>query len=360
MSKGNVDLPYNLSDYHIIIVPNGFKDFNKPEGNGTGAFTLEEFQPGVRATFKRKPGNYWKANRGYFDRVELLYIPDANARTAALQTNQVDIINRVPAKTAGLLEKNKSLKISRSPGVGNRFCFVAHTDKAPFNNPDLMMALKYGIDRQKIVDNIYKGYASIGNDNCVGPKQRFFDAKQPLNRYDPEKAKFHLKKANFSGAIELQVSEGAFTDATDAGQLFQESAAKSGINIDLKRVSGDGYWENVWLKVPFCAVYWGNRPSIDNQLTSIFYGGKGNPWNDSHFENADFTKALEAARVETDVKKRQELYSRCQALVSQNAGMINYAVEDYLDGYNVKLQGLTISGRYDMGDDRIAEKGWFA
>ena len=30
--------------------------------------------------------------------------------------------------------------------------------------------------------------------------------------------------------------------------------------------------------------------------TSTFYGGTGNPWNDSHFVNAEFSKALEAAR----------------------------------------------------------------
>jgi peptide/nickel transport system substrate-binding protein len=358
MNKGNIDLPFNLSDYHIIVVPNGFKDFSKPDG--TGAFTLDEFQPGVRATFKRKPGNYWKPNRGNFDRVELIYIGDANQRTTALQTGTVDIINRVSPKTAALLAKNPAVKVSRTPGMGNRFCFVAHTDKSPFSNRDVMLALKFGIDRQKIVDNVYSGYASIGNDNCVGPKMKFYDSKQPMNRFDIDKAKFHMKKSGHTGAIELQVSEGAFSGATDAGQIFQESLSKAGINLDLKRVSGDGYWDNVWLKQPFCAVYWGNRPTIDNQLTSTFYGGKGNPWNDSHFENADFSKTLESARVEIDQKKRQEMYSHCQELVSQNAGMINYAVQDYLDAHNTKLQGLTPSGRYDMGDDRIPEKGWFA
>ena len=358
MSKGNVDLPFNLSDYHIIVVPNGFKDYSKPDG--TGAYTLDEFQPGVRATFKRKAGNYWKPNRGNFDRVELIYIGDASQRTTALQTGTVDLINRVNPKTAGLLARDPRFKIGRTPGMGNRFCFVAHTDKSPFSNPDLMMALKFGIDRQKIVDNVYSGFASIGNDNCVGPKMKFYNPNQVMNRFDPDKAKFHFAKSKHAGAIELQVSEGAFSGATDAGQIFQESLSKAGINLDLKRVSGDGYWDNVWLKQPFCAVYWGNRPTIDNQLTSIFYGGKGNPWNDSHFENAEFSRTLEAARVEIDQRKRQDQYSRCQELVSQNAGMVNYAVQDYLDAYTPKLQGLTPSGRYDFGDGRIAEKGWFA
>lgn len=358
MSNGNLDLPFNLSDYHIIVVPNGTTDFSKPDG--TGAYTLEEFQPGVRATFKRKPGNYWKPNRGNFDRVELRYIGDAAARTQALVTGQVDVINRVDPKTAGLLAKNKNLRLSRTPGMGNRFAFVAHTDKQPFANKDLMLALKYGIDRKQIVENVFSGYASIGNDHTVGTKMKYYDTKQKQIAYDPEKAKFYYKKSGVTSAIELQVSEGAFSGATDSGQIYQESLSKAGINLDLKRVSGDGYWDNVWLKAPFCAVYWGNRPTIDNQLTSTFFGGMKNPWNDTHFDNAEFTKTLVAARVEMDQKKRGEMYARCQDLIAQNSGMVCFAVQDYLDACSTKLQGLTVSGRYDMADDRIAEKGWFA
>ena len=358
MSKGNIDLPYNLSDYHLIILPAGYNDFSKLDG--TGAYTMEEFQPGVRAVFKRKSGNYWKPNRGNFDRVELRYIGDAAARTQALATGQVDLINRVDPKTAALLAKNKNLKIARTPGMGNRFAFVAHTDKDPYTNKDLMMALKYGIDRKKIVQNVFSGYASIGNDHTVGPRMKFYDTKQKQIAYDPDKAKFHFKKANVSAPIELQVSEGAFSGATDSGQVFQESAAKAGIKIDLKRVSGDGYWDNVWLKVPFCAVYWGNRPTIDNQLTSTFGGGLKNPWNDTHFMNEEFDKLLVGARVELDQAKRAQMYARCQELISQNSGMVCFAVQDYLDAHTTKLQGLTPSGRYDLGDARIAEKGWFA
>ena len=358
MSNGNLDLPFNLSDYHIIVVPNGTTDFSKPDG--TGAYTLEEFQPGVRATFKKKPGAYWKPGRGNFDRIELRYIGDAAARTQALVTGQVDVINRVDPKTAGLLAKNKNLRLSRTPGMGNRFAFVALTDKSPFSNPDLMTALKYGIDRKQIVDNVFSGYASIGNDHTVGTKMKYYDTKQKQIPYDPEKAKFYFKKSGITSGVELQVSEGAFSGATDSGQVFQESLSKAGITLDLKRVSGDGYWDNVWLKAPFCAVYWGNRPTIDNQLTSTFFGGLKNPWNDTHFINDDFSKTLVAARVEMDEKKRAGMYAHCQELVAQKSGMVCFAVQDYLDACTTKLQGLTISGRYDLADDRIAEKGWFA
>lgn len=358
MSRGNVDLPFILSDYHVVVIPNGFTDWSKPDG--TGAFTMEEFQPGVRFVAKRKPGNYWKPNRGNFDRVELRYIGDAAARTQALATGQVDVINRVDPRTAALLAKNPKLRISRTPGMGHRLAFVAKTDKDPFSNNDLMLALKYGIDRKKIVDNVCSGYASMGNDHTVGTKMKYYDTKQKQIPYDPDKAKFYYKKSGVTAPIELQLSEGAFSGATDCGLIYQASLAQAGINLDLKRVSGDGYWENIWLKVPFCAVHWTNRPTIDDQLTSTFFGGLKNPWNDSHFQNEEFSKLMVAARVEMDQKKRADMYARCQALIAQNSGMVCFAVLDNLDACTTKLQGLTSSARKDLADNRIAEKGWFA
>ena len=356
LSAGNADLPFIFSDYHLIIVPAGTTDFSKPDG--TGAFTLAEWQPGVRIVAKRKSGNYWKPGRGNFDTVELRYIGDASARTQALVTGQVDAVNRLDPKTVALLSKNKNINVVRTKGTGNRFAFVAHTDIDPFKNRDLMLALKYGIDRKKIVDNVFSGYASLGNDHTVGPANKYFDAKQAMRPYDPEKAKFHLKKSGFAGAIELQVSEGAFSGATDSAVVFQESFKKAGGNLEVKRVSGDGYWDNVWPKVPFCAVYWGNRPTADLQLSQTFV--TGGSWNDTKYASAKFDKLVVDARVELDDTKRKALYAECQRMLSDEAGMVCFAIGDQMDGGSTKLRGLEPHARYDMNDQRLAEKGWFA
>lgn len=358
MKNGNLDLPFNLCAPNLLIVPNGFKDWINP--NGTGAFSLEEYIPGVRATFKRKGGEFWKANRGNFDRVEISYINDPTARINALVSNQVDVINRVPARTASLLSKNKNLVLSRSAGTGNRFGFAAQTNTGLYANKDLVQALKLGIDRQKIVENVFSGYATVGNDHTVGPKMKFYDKAQKITSYDPDKAAFHFKKAGVTSPIELMVSDGAFNESLDCGQIFQESLAKAGIKLDLKRVSGDGYWDNVWMKAPFCATYWNNLPTVDIQLSRPFANGAANSWNETRFDNANFNKLMASARVEMDEKKRAQMYAECQAIVRQESGLISFAVGDYLDGANSKLKGLTISGRYDLADLRIPEKGWFA
>jgi peptide/nickel transport system substrate-binding protein len=358
LKNGNLDLPYNLCTPNFLIVPNGFTDWKNP--NGTGAFTLEEFNPGVRATFKRKSGDFWKANRGNFDRVEVIYINDPTARTNALVSNQVDVINRVPARTASLLSKNKNLVVSRSAGTGNRYGFAAQTDKGLFANKDLMLSLKFGIDRKKIVDNVFSGYASEGNDHTVGAKMKFYDKAQSITSYDPDKAAFHFKKSGVTSPLELFVSDGAFNESADCGQVFQNSLARAGIKMDLKRVSGDGYWDNVWMKVPFCATYWNNLPTVDTQLSRAFANGAANSWNETRFDNAVFNRTMMAARVEMDEKKRAQMYAECQSIIRQESGLICFAVADYLDGASSKLKGLTISGRYDLADLRIPEKGWFA
>ncbi len=354
LSTGNADLPYNLSDYHVLVVPNGFTDWSKPDG--TGAYALETFQPGVKVVTKNT-GHYWKPNRAFFDSIEIRYIPDVAARTQALISGQIDAANRLDPKTISFVQKSPKLDIVQSKGSGNRFAFVAHCDAPGFTSNDARMALKYGIDRQKIVDTVYKGYASIGNDTLIGPSNPFFAQNDPVHMYDPDKAAFLYKKAG-SPAWQLQVSEGAFSGATDSAVLFQESLKKAGINLDVKRVSGDGYWDNVWLKAPFCAVYWGGRPSVDLQLSQTFISTAN--WNDSHWREPNFDKIVIAARVELDQAKRKAMYTEAQHMIADNAGMVCYAVGDYLDGYSKKVKGVVPHPRYDMDDQRVAEKAWFA
>jgi peptide/nickel transport system substrate-binding protein len=44
----------------------------------------------------------------------------------------------------------------------------------------------------------------------------------------------------------LRTSDVAFPGAVDAAQLFQQSAAKAGIPLEMKREPDDGYWSDVW------------------------------------------------------------------------------------------------------------------
>ena len=357
LKSGDASLPYIFADYHILIVPNGFSDFSKLDG--TGAFKLESFEPGVRVLTKNRGGDYWKPNRGNFDSVELRYIPDSAARVQALISGQIDAANRLDAKTVSFVMKSPAVNVVRTKGTGNRFAFVALCDTDPYTSNDMRLALKYGIDRQKIVDTVYKGFATVGNDTTVPPSMKYFAKDVPQRPYDPDKAAFHFKKAGMANAkLELQVSEGAFSGATDSAVLYQEAMKKAGIDLQVKRVSGDGYWDNVWLKQPFCAVYWGGRPTADNQLSQTFLSTAN--WNDTHWRRPDFDKLIIGARAELDEAKRTQMYAEAQKMIVDDGGMVCFAIGDYLDGYGKKVKGTAPHPHYDMCDQRIAEKGWFA
>ena len=355
LSSGNADFPVILGDYHLVVVPKDFTDWQKPIG--TGAYTLESFEPGVRLTFKNR-GDYWKPGRGNFDMIELRNIQDVAARTAALQSGEVDAVNRLDARTVNLLMKDSNLKVVRTKGTGNRFCFVARVTDKPYDNKDLRTALKYGIDREKIIESVYSGYAVPGNDHNLDALNPFYNTAMPQRKYDPDKAAFYFKKAGVSAPLELQTSEGAWGSAVDCASLYQQALKKAGINLDVKKVSADGYWDNVWLKVPFCAVYWGRRMSADQAFSQVF--GDTSDWNDTNWKVPEFQQLIKDARVETDQAKRKELYWKAQEMIADDGGFICFAITDYLDGYSNKVRGNEPHARYDLNDNRIAEKGWFA
>jgi peptide/nickel transport system substrate-binding protein len=54
------------------------------------------------------------------------------------------------------------------------------------------------------------------------------------------------------------------------------------------------------------------------------------------------------------------MYAESQRIISEDAGMVCFAVGDQMDGGSTKLRGLESHARYDMNDNRLAEKGWFA
>lgn len=77
----------------------------------------------------------------------------------------------------------------------------------------------------------------------------------PQWAYDADKAAFHFRKAGLSGAkIELSASDAAFVGAVDMAQLFQASARKAGIDVQVKREPADGYWMNSYFTVDVIAI----------------------------------------------------------------------------------------------------------
>jgi peptide/nickel transport system substrate-binding protein len=349
----DADLPYALTDYHVGIVPDGFKDWSKPVG--TGAFSLDKFDPGVRISLK-KTRDYWKEGSGHLDAIEVTVINDGSARLNALISGQIDAINRVDHKAVALLSKTPKIQIVRAPG-GWHAVMAMQCDKAPYDNPDIRMALKEATDREQILKALFSGYGTLGNDHPIPPTDPYFNSELPQRKYDPEKAVAAFKKAGLSDPkIMLQASDAAFNGAVDEGALLQASAAKAGIKVDLKKEPADGFWDNVWLKGAFVSSYWGGRAAA-TQMLSVAYAGSA-PWNETHWNNEKFEKLLADARGETDEAKRKPYIWEMQAMLNEQGGAIIPVFKDWLDAHNEKVGGHTPHGGFDMDNGYIMQKAW--
>jgi len=351
----NADLPYLLADYHLVIQPNG--GFDDPSaGIFTGPYKWVGNEPGVRHVME-KFANHWDDSIGHYNSVEMLVINDATARNSALQSGQVQMINRVEPRVAGLLARAPGVSIQSTSGRGH-YVFIMHCNTAPFDNNDLRLALKYAIDREDMLDKILRGYGSLGNDMPVNEAYPLFDDTIEQRTYDPDRARHHYERSGHDGPVILRTSEVAFPGAVDAAQLFQESAARAGIPIEILREPGDGYWSEVWNVQPFSASYWGGRP-VQDQMYSTAYLSTAD-WNDTRFFDERFDSLLLEARGELDLDRRKALYSEMGTIVRDEGGLICPMFNDFIDAHNAQVEGWEGNPNGEMMNGFAAVHCWQA
>ena len=193
LDGGNADFPYICSDYHLPIMPakaDGTADWQNTAR--TGPFVFVSWQPAVQAKLKRNQ-NYHKAGKPHFDEVAFLSLTDVTARINALRTGEVDWIGRCDLKTLSHLKEDPKLTVTEVTGYGH-YVFAMMVDRPPFDNNDVRMALKCAINREEIAKKLLYGHATPGNDDPIAPSVKFATDPQPRHLYDPEKARFHLKR----------------------------------------------------------------------------------------------------------------------------------------------------------------------
>ena len=358
LASGNADFPYLMSDYHLLIFPAGQIDEGIAQGIGTGLYQVQSFDPGVRMVATRYADHYKGDSAGFFDEIEYIAINDNTARMNALMTGQVDTINRIDFKTEALLKANPALRIQEVTG-NQHYTFAMLTDNAPFDDVNVRRALKYGINREEMVDKILLGHGKAGNDTPIGPANQYYHAEMEQLSYDPDKAKFYLKEAGLDSIdIDISASNAAFEGAVDAAQLFQASASAGGINLNVVQEPADGYWSNVWLKKPFSAVYWSGRATEDWMFSTAYESGV--PWNDSQWDSNDsarFQELLLTARAELDSAKRQAQYFEMQEILRDDGGVLVPMFANYVQAVNNRISSPdTVGNLWQMDNARMAER----
>ncbi len=350
LSSPNADLPTILGMFQFKIVKKDTVDFKK--GNGTGPFVMTSFDPGVGSTHKRNE-NYWRDGAN-LDEIEIFAITDTVARVSALISDDVQLAQSIDPKAIRQVESADNVEIVSVPG-GKYMGMCCMKNTMPGSNDDFVKGMQFIQRREKIVKSFLKGHGTVGNDQPINAAYGADHCSElPQRPFDPDKAKFHLKKAGINSA-EIHVAE-VTAGMGDAVLLMQRELSKIGFDLKIKKVPNDGYWGAVWMKTPINVVTWNMRPTANAMLSIAFAPDAA--WNDTLWNNERLGELLTTSRGETDPGKRHQMYCEMQTLVNEQSGMVIPAHSNYIDGKSKKLQGLPKVPLGQMGASEWPEFVW--
>ena len=260
---------------------------------GAGPFTIETFVPESNAVLVKNPG-YWNADEIHIDRLELSTGTDPSTVIAAIQSGSLDVAS-LPAskveeaKAAGLdVDIIDSLTVSQVD---------VHNAIAPLDDPKVIEALKYAIDRQEIIDVTSFGIGEV----TYQPFPKGYAAYNPelddLFAYDPDKTRSLLEAAGYSdGELTIEITAASYSESVAV--LVQEQLKKVGVNSTINLVApGSSTWQQeVYINrtAQFAIDGTVGRESPVQNLT-VVYGPEG-LMNPSREASPEFLEALDLVR----------------------------------------------------------------
>ncbi|MBF6989930.1 ABC transporter substrate-binding protein, partial [Cupriavidus sp. IK-TO18] len=280
---------------------------------------------------------YWKPGKPYLDEIEFVGIGDESARVNALLSGGMDLVAMINPRAVARIKGTPGYAVLTTQS-GQYSDLIMRKDVGPGTNPDFILGMKYLLDRQQMKQAIALGNAVVANDQPIDPTNRFYFKDLPQRPFDPEKAKFHLRKSGVTGKVPVVTSPAALY-SVEMALVLQQAAQRAGLELEVKRMPADGYWSNHWLNSP---VGFGNvnpRPSADTILTQFFKSDA--PWNESRWKNPKFDQLLLAARAETDNGKRSQMYADMQTMIHEDAGIGIPLFLASIDAHTTKLKGLS-------------------
>lgn len=341
LKAGNVDFPLSTVFRQAYIIRDGSSgDDLKATANGTGPFVLDTFTPGETPTVFVKNPDYWQPGLPKVDGIELTAIPEGPSRVAALQRDQVDIIEEPPATDYDTLKNGADTTIVTQV-KGNMELIAMAIDTPPFDNPKLRLAMKYAVDRQKLLDLLVSGYGTQVNDIPIASTLQY--AVQGAPRvHDAAMAKQLLSEAGYPDGLTVKL---AVSDVqarfVEFATVYQQLAAEAGITIELDVRPADTYWDVVWLKEPMYVSAYIARPT-DGMLALLYLSDAD--WNETHWRDPEWDALLAKARATLDLNERTGLYQQAQQQLIDEGGHLVPYMTNTIDATRKSITGWTPSG----------------
>ncbi|MFT3816799.1 MAG: ABC transporter substrate-binding protein [Rubrivivax sp.] len=212
-------------------------------GSGPFVFKRDEWVPGNKAVFLRNPAYVPRSEppsglagskKSAFDRVEWLYLPDANSAIAALKRGEVDLIEQLPPDYITPLRGDAGVKIG-SGGAYQGF-LVMNQLFPPFNNPKVRQAVMQAVSQDRFTAAM--GYPLDMRVTycatwfiCGGPNETDAGA-EPFRKPDVAKAKQLLAEGGYKGEKVVLLVPSDITYLNAEALMAAQTMRSIGINVD--------------------------------------------------------------------------------------------------------------------------------
>lgn len=335
--------PYVVSsdNYNCVMLPVEYKgDFEK-NWTGTGPFKLEKFTPKQGVSFVRFDG-YW-GEKALPDRTEFVFYDDLAPRVLALQGGQVDMIDQVPVAGGQALLNDPQFTIIREKSAAHEQVHM-RCDTGPFADKRIRKAMALSIDRDKLVQGLFRGYAVVGNDSPFAPAFPSTDTSVPQRKQDLAQAKQLLEAAGVGKGFDVTLTTERYIEIPQYAILLQNFARPLGINIKLNVEAQDAYYGK--------AVF-GQSDWLDSTMGITDYGQRGVPnvylrapllsdgtWNGAHFKNPQYDKLVGDFGKAGDLGAQRTLAKQIQELLLDETPVIFAYFYDYLVVTKKSLVGI--------------------
>lgn len=305
---------------------------------GTGPFQFKIWEENVKLVLRKNPLYFEKDEKGvqlpYLEAVAITFLPDKQSGFLQFVQGKLDFVSGLDPsyKDEILTPKGElapkyrdSVKMITGPYLNTEYMGfrLDGADKA-VKDKRIRQALNYGFDRAKMILFLRNGMGTAATSGMIPDGLPGFGAKG--YDYNPARARelvADYKKQTGDSSPAIQMSTSA--SYLDIAEYLQREWQKIGLNVEVDVNPPSTLTQSISNgKVGFFKASWiADYPDAENYL-SLFYSKNFSPGGPdyTHFKNTDFDRLYEAAFLETDDKKRQELYKKMDALVMEEAPVI--------------------------------------
>lgn len=284
---------------------------------GTGPFRFVEWVKNDRIVVEAND-DHW-TGKPEVRRAIWKPIPETQARIAALQTGQADIIVNVPPDQLAALAGSRTFRIEKVPSCRVIYVGIAQIKGGPLADRRVRQAINHAVDVQGIIDAVLLKNGNRIN-SAMSPAVWGYDPTIPFYPYDPRRARELLAQAGFPQGLTLtlQSPNGRYLMDKDVAQAIAAQLTEAGIKTTVKIMEWGSYVKSIFEhKTEDLFLIGWCLPSLDpdHWVWPNLHSGE----QVSQYSNPDVDRLMEQARIEMNLDKRKQLYANLLRLIRDDA-----------------------------------------